>query len=149
MIDMSDFEEIFKPIVEAWHSNTCYPLAMTYEIDDIVEKAYQAAKQSMQGKREAVGIRYKYVKTGSWQYAKQFEDDGLLSYIKEQYPQFELELLYTHAPDSAARIAEQDAEIATLQRELEEERKFIERAFEAHPNLDLDIASLNIKGGAE
>lgn len=31
--------------------------------------------------------------------------------------------IFTHAPDSAARIAEQDAEIARLQKELEEARK--------------------------
>ena len=87
--------------------------------------------------------------------------------------------LFTNAPDSAARIAEQSAEIARLTAELEEARKWIakakslaEEARDALPaisllsaklhNIDLTLAermdehftkpidaSLNIKGGAE
>lgn len=120
---MSDFEQIFKPLVEAWHSNACYPLAMTYEIDDIVEKAKQAAKQSMQGeavakivydrKTDEKGNTYHKSRPQIWPL---IADAELLAYPHSTH-------LFTHAPDSAARIAEQDARISELEQQLEVARK--------------------------
>jgi len=85
-----------------------------------------AAIASMQG--EAVAWRIEVSREG-WKYGnyfyhdKKFESDRHVRLLREDKSLTAIQSpLFTHAPDSAARIAEQDAEIDRLKKELDEAR---------------------------
>lgn len=80
------------------------------------EAILKAAIASMQG--EAVAWRYKYTNDGDWIIASKLADSATENWVRDNYHDFMIESLYTHAPDSAARIAEQDARIKELESQL-------------------------------
>lgn len=87
-------------------------------------KSYQAAKQSMQG--EALQLPEGDREAIEAFMMDHFSDKTFRNYIRKTLAgDFAYQLanalrkLYTHAPDSAARIAEQDAEIARLKMAIE------------------------------
>ena len=145
MSDMSDFEQW-------WESDGKYTRSGGGDYEKSFAYAgYQAAKQSMQGEAVAT-IQQKYLAANEhgmfaytvysdkelsvgnkfYAYAANLPPVAWLLRLKiggeiERFVRFHPneggQPLFTHAPDSAARIDEQDAEIARLTKELEEARK--------------------------
>lgn len=126
MSDMSDFEQRY-PVPDGSHFDAELNIyvpdePMTNPWAEIHQQnrnwaVWQAAKQSMQGEAVAYIQHHKAGNNLVW-------DNPGGNYSE----------LYTHAPDSAARIAELEAEIAGLQKKLEEARN--------NSNILLDVEAL-------
>lgn len=119
---MSDFEQWLK---------TNYP-----DHPPPLSEIWEAAKQSMQGECIAAKVSR--------------QPDGRLHFTTPDGRYFDINehiggIFYTHAPDSAALIAEQAAEIARLTKELKEARKGL-KAIETLIQDSEGVAGLHLNG---